>query len=652
MSSILNDQKLFELFNYNDTQIVDQVIYSSNDKDNKECLAYIFFKTFQEQIISHPYYSEIAQNSGSNDISEISKLISENYDENIIYILINQFNQLIIYFPKIFTDVGGINLYEFEHFLISILRCKIQKLNNDDIKILEFNYNYIISLLNIIDTIHLRLFNNNVEFKENINEYIEIRNRIITMLFYIMSISYSPVDEKSYNSFLYLIKGKCLGLFLDIYMITTHEKLQVRELQYDLIPNLMSIFYIFVRNNFIRFLWQDYRENFIINKDNESEDDEENNTKKKTKKEKSKNNEKTELFWSNYKLQVYVLKIFAEKFSRLLLVNFKTFLNEPLCLLYFETFFLLPQNSIITQITEYTAEVLMTKELNQYKKFLEEKEKDKEKNNNNTSYNNTEEGKIFLILYYMNKIVLRIFNNDSQLFNDENNPKPFSMTYEEKQDMCQRYLNTYIRISRKLKQKYVKENPALIEKDKIPYENFILNGIAFALDKSNVVNETTSLENVYFLDFIKMYIKNGIFVDEEMIHDIIITYIKLAKKWEITENMNLIHIRFMEKFKAYILNKGHMKIVENKSSKGKDEENENDKDDDEEKEDKDEKEDKEKDEEDNQIESNPTTEKKKKENKKRKSVKKKKRAYNEVIKEENEEDEEPKKRVRKSKKEG
>ena len=61
-----------------------------------------------------------------------------------------------------------------------------------------------------------------------------------------------------------------------------------------------------------------------------------------------------------------------------------------------------------------------------------------------------------------------------------------------------------------------------------------------------------------------MYIKNGIFVDEEMIHDIIITYIKLAKKWEITENMNLMHIRFMEKFKSYILNKGHMKIVENK----------------------------------------------------------------------------------------
>jgi hypothetical protein len=161
------------------------------------------------------------------------------------------------------------------------------------------------------------------------------------------------------------------------------------------------------------------------------------------------------------------------------------------------------------------------------------------------------------------------------LFNDENNPKPFEITYEEKLDMCQRYLNTYIKILKKLKPKYSKEI-GLIEKDKIPYENFILNGIAFALDKSEVINGYICLENVYFLDFVKMYIKNGLFVDEEIIHDIIITYIKLAKKWEITENMNLIHIKFMEKFKSYILNKGHMKIVENKSSKDKEEENNDD----------------------------------------------------------------------------
>ena len=275
----------------------------------------------------------------------------------------------------------------------------------------------------------------------------------------------------------------------------------------------------------------------------------------------------------------------------------------------------------------------MTKEINQYKKYLEEKQKNNNDNDDNNSIkgnsnrnnNNTEEGKIFLIFYYMNKIVLRIFNNDSQLYNDENNPKPFDITYEEKLDMCQRYLNTYIRIQKKLKMKYSKENSNLIEKDKIPYENFILNGIAFALDKSNVINNYICLENVYFLDFIKMYIKNGIFVDEEMIHDIIITYIKLAKKWEITENMNLIHIRFMEKFKSYILNKGHMKIVENKNSKEKEEVTD----------DKSEKEI----EEDNQDETTKKKDKRNKSEKKKKSAKKKKRTYNEVIKEENEEDE-------------
>ena len=111
--------------------------------------------------------------------------------------------------------------------------------------------------------------------------------------------------------------------------------------------------------------------------------------------------------------------------------------------------------------------------------------------------------------------------------------------------MCKRYIKTYIKMQKKLKLKYGKDKPYIMEKDKIPYENYILNGIAFALDKSNVINDYICLDNIYFLEFIKIYIKNGIFVDEEMIHDIIITYIKLAKKWEITENMNLIHIRFM-----------------------------------------------------------------------------------------------------------
>ena len=666
MASILNDQKLFELFNYNQTDFLDQMIYSLDDKNN-DCLAYIFFKTFQEHIVSHPYFSEIAQNSGISDVSEVNKLIEENYNEQIIYILVNQFNQLLIYFPKIFSAVGGINFYEFGHFLITLLRCKIQYFNNDDNKIIEFNYNYIISLLDLIDTLHLKLFDNNIQFKENINEYIEIRNRIITMLFYIMSLNYFQDNKKLYNSFLYLIKGKCLGLFLDIYMITTHDKLNIKELKYELIPNLMSIFYIFVRNNYIRFLWDNYIENQndLINEENENEtenrnesqDDEESKTKK-SKKNKEKKEEKKELFCSNYKLQIFVLKIFAEKFSRLLLVNFRTFLNEPLCLLYFETFFLLPQSSIIQQIIDYTMETLMGKEINQYIKYMSEnEEKNKEnKDNNNSSIKNTtnnEDGKIYLILYYMNKVILRIFNNDSQLYNDENNPTPFNISYEQKLDMCQRYLNTYIKVQKKLRSKYKdKEKLYVIEKDKIPYENYILNGIAFALDKSNIINNYICLENVYFLDFIKMYIKNGIFVDETMIQDIIITYLKLAKKWEITDNMNLIHIRFMEKFKSYILNKGHMQIVEDKNEEKKKDENEEEenKEKENEEENSDNNEDEDESNKNKKSKKSKKSEKTKKKRGRKKSTKKKKRTHNEIIKEEGEEDEE-KMPVKKTKKE-
>ena len=101
-------------------------------------------------------------------------------------------------------------------------------------------------------------------------------------------------------------------------------------------------------------------------------------------------------------------------------------------------------------------------------------------------------------------------------------------------------------------------------------KSIILNGIGFALDK-------VCLENIYFLDIVKILFKIGIFIDEEMIHYIILTNIKLEKKLEITKNMNLIHICFMEKYKNYILNKWDIKIVENKSIKDNNKENDNDK---------------------------------------------------------------------------
>ena len=76
----------------------------------------------------------------------------------------------------------------------------------------------------------------------------------------------------------------------------------------------MSIFYIFVRNNFIRFLWDDYieNENILNNGENNDNDDEEESTNKKSK---SKKEDKKGIFLANYNLRIFILKILAEKFS-------------------------------------------------------------------------------------------------------------------------------------------------------------------------------------------------------------------------------------------------------------------------------------------------------------------------------------------------
>ena len=672
MSTLLNDKKLYELFNYNDTIGLDEIIFSQND--NSDCLASMFFKTFQENIIGNKNFIEIAKNSGNSDISQITNLILENYDEHVLYILINQMNYLLIYFPQIFKNVDGINLYQIEHFLIAIFRSKIANFNDKDFKIVEFNYNYIISIINLIETLHMKLFNYNIEIAknsysedpkimENINQYIDIRNRIITLLFLGLSINYKE-ENKTYNSFIYLIKGKCLGVFIDMFLITNHEKIQIKELEYDLIPNLISIFYKFVRDNFVKYLWSEFKNsekkeedlatannitnnNITSNSNNVSGINEEEETRNIN------NNNKTltsiytessqlninshrfkkEIFWSEYKLQNYILKIFAEKFSRLLLCNFKIYLNDILCYLYFETFFLLPQNSAVQQIIEFTLETMMTKECQLYIKYMNEME------NNNSNQDINKNIQMNIMLFYMNKIILRIFNNDSPLFNDENNPNPFDVKYEDKMKMCERYINIFIKMQKKLKTKFNKEKFDVINKDKRLYENLILNGIAFALDKSYKEGDTINLENVFFLDFVKLYIKNGIFVDEQMIHDITMLYLKISKKWEITENMNMNHIKFMEKFKSYILNKGHFKVVENKE--------ENDEDDNEKIEN--EGEEKNAEEEKEKEKSNEKKKTKKEKTNKSENNKKKKRNYIDSIKEEKEEEHEesPKNSVRK-----
>ena len=166
---------------------------------------------------------------------------------------------------------------------------------------------------------------------------------------------------------------------------------------------------------------------------------------------------------------------------------------------------------------------------------------------------------------------MKIFNNKSTLFSDES----MGISYEEKVQMINHYLNIYSKSYKKLKQKYNTESINIIDKDKNFFENFILNGINFSLEskiKNPEDNTITDIENVYFLEFIKMYLKTNLFLDESDIKNLIIAYLKLAKKIETTDNMNMNHIKFMEKFKSYLLNKG--KVIISKDEKDNEEDNE------------------------------------------------------------------------------
>ena len=141
--------------------------------------------------------------------------------------------------------------------------------------------------------------------------------------------------------------------------------------------------------------------------------------------------------------------------------------------------------------------------------------------------------------------------------------------------MVNHYLNIYSKSYKKLKQKYNTETINIIDKDKNFFENFILNGINFSLETkvpNPEDNTITDIENVYFLEFIKMYLKTNLFLNEADIKNLIIAYLKLAKKIETTDNMNINHIKFMEKFKSYLLNKG--KVIISKDEKENEDDNE------------------------------------------------------------------------------
>ena len=273
-------------------------------------------------------------------------------------------------------------------------------------------------------------------------------------------------------------------------------------------------------------------------------------------------------FTNELLIKTCCFKIICEKYSRLILLNFGIFKYIELSCLYFESFFLIKHQNVIESMITHVLEILLDKEVNHYMKKFNDEE--------NQNANNADQQNLSIMIFYLTKITMKIFNNKSKLYSNDS----ITIEYEDKVAMISRYLNYYSKCYKKMKQKYNTDNINIIDKDKNFYENFILNGISFALE-SKIPNtddpEIIDIENVYFLEFIKMFLKTNIFLNENDIKNLILAYLKLSKKIEITDKINMNHIKFMEKFKTYLLNKG--KVILSRENENEEEDNNEDEED-------------------------------------------------------------------------
>ena len=556
--SILNNKELIEFFEYCQNNLIEEFVYGNNE--DKESLKSKFISIIKKEIIQSKIYTKLK--IANINLSECIDLLNPNLNINF-YILFTQFNYMLIHFPKIFNE--EINLTEFTSVIIKILSLNLNLLPSNNKIFFNFKFNKL--LLTLIETLHIHLFSKEEEIislntskdknEENnsLIDYCNLRNDIYNLFFSILQMDYKE-ENLLYNNNILILKTKTIGIFLDSLIFVCSENIINENLKFKVTPEIENLLTEFISNNFIKF-FLDYNKYLKNNNEveNLSNDWTQDNPKKERKSMSYTNNS---IFNNECTIKTYCLKIIVEKFSRLLLLNFSIFKYVDLSCLYFETFFLIQHMHSIESISNYTLETIMEKEIQHYINL-------KNNNPNNKNY-------ITIIIFFLTKITMKIFNEKSLLFTNEQ----INLLYEDKIEMIGRFLNIYSKILKRLKNKYKEHN--VFDKDKLFYSNFILNGMSFALENkipNKIDSKITDIENVYFLEFIKMFLKINIFFDDEDIKKCIIAYLRMSKNIELTDGINMKHIKYMEKFKNYLLNKGKVVLAYNKEENDNENDNEN-----------------------------------------------------------------------------
>ena len=138
---------------------------------------------------------------------------------------------------------------------------------------LDFNCKFNSMILSLVETLHLFIFNNQLDSNNNSDKYIEVRNELINTIFSIISLPYEN-SNKSYNSFLIQLKTKSCGIFLDMLSYITSESIQKANLRFEITSELETSLCNFFRENFIQFFveYNRWYKSDIIDKDKENKE--------------------------------------------------------------------------------------------------------------------------------------------------------------------------------------------------------------------------------------------------------------------------------------------------------------------------------------------------------------------------------------------
>ena len=69
------------------------------------------------------------------------------------------------------------------------------------------------------------------------------------------------------------------------------------------------------------------------------------------------------------------------------------------------------------------------------------------------------------------------------------------------------------------------------------------------------------------MEIVKIFLKSNLYLKENDIKNIIVAFLKLTKSIELTEGINLKHLKVIENFKSYVLNKAKVVVNENEEEK-------------------------------------------------------------------------------------